>query len=643
LPYANGDIHIGHILEHIQTDIWVRFMRNSNHEVLSFCADDAHGAPIMMKADELKIKPTDFIDQMQKDHQESLKRFGIEYTNYYSTHSSENEKLVSEIFLDAKDSGHIYKEDVEQCFDEEKKMFLADRYVTGECPKCGAENQYGDGCDSCGATYSATEIINPKSSLSGTKPSTKISEHIFFDLKKSKTDLKKFLKTASIQDSVVSKLSEWLEGDLRSWDISRDAPYFGFKIPDETDKYFYVWVDAPIGYIASAKNWAEKNNLNIDHLWGKTSEYEIHHFIGKDIIYFHGLFWPALLNNSNFKLPDSIHVHGFVSVNGEKMSKSKGTFITADQFADVCDPELLRYYFASKLNSKIEDLDLNLEDLAQKINSDLVGKFSNIFSRSAPFISKNNNRLSNSINEEHLSACMKDIDEILNHYENKEFSKAVKLIMQIADNTNKFINENTPWKIDQKDALVVASTALNVFKNLCILLSPIMPNLCNQMLKMLKINSFNIDNLGDKMIDSKINEFKPIISRIEPLDIKDFYKQEKKMKEEENNTIQIDDFMKVDLRVARVEEASHVEGADKLLAIKLNLGDLGTKNVFAGIKSVYEPSDLKNKLVVMVYNLAPRKMKFGISEGMILAASDSEGGIFVLSPDSGAQPGQKIK
>ena len=643
MPYANGDIHIGHILEHIQTDIWVRFMRNSNHEVLSFCADDAHGAPIMMKADELKIKPTDFIDQMKKDHQDSLKKYGIEYTNYHSTHSNENEKLVSEIFLDAKDSGHIYKEDVEQFFDDEKKMFLADRYVTGECPKCGAENQYGDGCDSCGATYSATELINPKSSLSGTKPSTKISEHIFFDLKKSKSNLKKFLKTASIQDSVVGKLSECLEGDLRSWDISRDAPYFGFKIPNEADKYFYVWVDAPIGYIASAKNWAEKNNLNIDHLWGKSSEYEIHHFIGKDIIYFHGLFWPALLNNSNYKLPDSIHVHGFVSVNGEKMSKSKGTFITADQFADVCDPELLRYYFASKLNSKIEDLDLNLEDLAQKINSDLVGKFPNIFSRSAPFISKNNNRLSNSINEEHLSACKKDIDKILNYYENKEFSKAVKLIMQIADNTNKFINENTPWKIDQNDALVIASTALNVFKNLCILLSPIMPNLCDQMLKMLKINSFSIDNLGDKMTDSEINEFKPIISRIDPLDIKDFYKQEKKMKEEENNTIQIDDFMKVDLRVARVEEASHVEGADKLLAIKLDLGDLGTKNVFAGIKSVYEPSDLINKLVVVVYNLAPRKMKFGISEGMILAASDSEGGIFVLSPDSGAKPGQKIK
>ncbi len=643
MPYANGDIHIGHILEHIQTDIWVRFMRNSNHEVLSFCADDAHGAPIMMKADELKIKPTDFIDQMKKDHQDSLKKFGIEYTNYHSTHSNENEKLVSEIFLDAKDSGHIYKEDVEQCFDEEKKMFLADRYVTGECPKCGSDNQYGDGCDSCGATYSATEIINPKSSLSGTKPSTKISEHIFFDLKKSKSNLKKFLKTASIQDSVVGKLSEWLEGDLRSWDISRDAPYFGFKIPNEADKYFYVWVDAPIGYIASAKNWAEKNNLNIDHLWGKSSEYEVHHFIGKDIIYFHGLFWPALLNNSNYKLPDSIHVHGFVSVNGEKMSKSKGTFITADQFADVCNPELLRYYFASKLNSKIEDLDLNLEDLAQKINSDLVGKFSNIFSRSAPFISKNDNRLSNEIDEEHLSVCMKDVNKILGYYESKEFSKAVKLIMQIADDTNRFINENTPWKLDQKDAIVIASTALNIFKNLCILLAPILPSLCAKMLEMLKINNFSIDDLEDKIIDHEINEFKPIISRVESLDIKDFYKKEKKMKEEENNIIQIDDFIKVDLRVARIEEASHVEGADKLLSIKLDVGDLGTKNVFAGIKSVYDPSDLIDKLVVMVYNLAPRKMKFGISEGMILAASDSEGGIFVLSPDSGAQPGQKIK
>ena len=618
-------------------------MRLRDHEVLTFCADDAHGAPIMMKADELGIEPTAFIDEINKNHQESLAKFGIEYTNYYSTHSKENEALVSEIYLDAKSSGYIYKKEIEQCFDEEKQMFLADRYVVGECPKCSAKNQYGDGCEECGATYSATELINPKSSLSGTTPITKISEHIFFDLEKAKDDLVNFLDNSSIQKPILGKLSEWLDGDLKSWDISRDAPYFGFQIPDETEKYFYVWVDAPIGYMASADNWANKNSHSLANLWGRESDYEIHHFIGKDITYFHGLFWPALLMKSKYKLPDSIHVHGFVTVNGEKMSKSKGTFITADQFADACDPELLRYYFASKLNSKIEDLDLNLEDLAKKVNSDLVGKFSNIFSRSAPFISKNDNRLSEAVHQDHLLHCNKNIEKILQHFENKEFSKAIKLIMEIADDTNKYINEHAPWKLDQSEALTVATTAINVFKDLCILLSPVTPELCKQMLLMLNIDNQNIENLKIELINVEINEFEPILSRVKPLNIKDFYKKDEKMKEEDNNIIQIDDFMKVDLRVARVEEVSYVEGADKLLAIKLDLGDLGTKNVFAGIKSAYEPAELEGKLVVMVYNLAPRKMKFGISEGMILAASDSEGGIFVLSPDSGAQPGQKIK
>ena len=642
-PYANGDIHVGHILEHIQTDIWSRFMRLTNNEVLTFCADDAHGAPIMMKADELGIEPSAFIDKINKSHQVSLAKFGIEYTNYYSTHSSENEALVSEIYLDAKSSGYIYKKDVEQCFDEQKQMFLADRYIIGDCPKCSAKNQYGDGCEECGATYSATELVNPKSSLSGTTPITKISEHIFFDLEKAKDNLINFLEKSTLQKPIVAKLSEWLDGDLKSWDISRDAPYFGFKVPNETDKYFYVWVDAPIGYIASATNWANKNNQSLENLWGKNSQYEIHHFIGKDITYFHGLFWPALLMKSKYKLPDTIHVHGFVTINGEKMSKSKGTFITADQFAEACDPELLRYYFASKLNSKIEDLDLNLEDLAQKINSDLVGKFSNIFSRSAPFISKNKNCLSNEIHQEHLSQCNKNIEKILEHYEDKEFSKAIKLIMEIADDTNKFINEHAPWKLDQAAAVIVATTSINVFKNLCILLSPVTPKLCKQMLLMLNIDQYSIEDLQTQLIDSEISEFKAILSRVEPLDIKDFYKKDEKMSEEDDNIIQIDDFMKVDLRVAKVIEASYVEGADKLLAIKLDLGHLGTKNVFAGIKSAYEPSQLEGKLVAMVYNLAPRKMKFGVSEGMILAASDSDGGIFVLSPDSGAQPGQKIK
>jgi len=618
-------------------------MTLTKHEVLTFCADDAHGAPIMMKADEIGIEPAKFIDQINKNHQESLAKFGIEYTNYHSTHSVENEALVTEIYLDAKSSGYIYKKEIEQCFDEQKRMFLADRYVIGDCPKCSAKKQYGDGCEECGATYSATEIVNPKSSLSGTTPVTKISEHVFFDLSKAKIDLKKFLDTSNIQKPIVGKLSEWLDGDLKSWDISRDTPYFGFKIPNETDKYFYVWVDAPIGYLASAANWANKNSLSLDDLWSKNSEYEIHHFIGKDITYFHGLFWPALLMESKYKLPDCIHVHGFVTVNGEKMSKSKGTFITADQFADACDPELLRYYFASKLNSKIEDLDLNLEDLAQKINSDLVGKFSNIFSRSAPFITKNSNYLSENVHKEHLANSKKSIPEILQHFEEKEFSKAIKLIMEIADDTNKYINENAPWKLDQSEALIVATTAINVFKNLCILLSPVTPSLCQQMLLMLNIDNLDIENLDRELIDIQINEFNPILERIKPLSTQDFYKKEDKMNEENNNIIQIDDFMKVDLRVARVAEAKHVEGADKLLAIKLDLGELGTKNVFAGIKSAYEPSHLEEKLVVMVYNLAPRKMKFGVSEGMILAASDSDGGIFVLSPDSGAKPGQKIK
>ena len=634
---------MGHVLEHIQTDIWVRHMRMSNHEVLSFCADDAHGAPIMMKAEELDLEPEKYIGPVKDAHIASLDKFGIAYDNYHSTHSSENESLSSEIYLAAKEAGYIFKEEIEQCFDEEKKMFLADRYVSGECPKCSAKDQYGDGCDSCGVTYSATELINPVSALTGSTPANKISEHVFFDLKKCKDQLTNFLQTADMQKPVVAKLSEWLDGDLKSWDISRDDPYFGFSIPEENNKYFYVWVDAPIGYLASAQNWAIKNNTDLDRLWGKDSAYEIHHFIGKDITYFHGLFWPALLESSKYKLPNSIHVHGFVTVNGEKMSKSKGNFITADQFAESCDPELLRYYFASKLNSKIEDLDLSFEDLAQKINSDLVGKFSNIFSRSAPFVAKNDNNLSDVLDEAYLENSRSSEQEIYALFESKSYSKAIKLIMEVADDTNKYINEKTPWKLDQDEALIVATTAINVFKNLCILLSPVIPAMTAKFLEMLNIKNISNAELSTKLLGMQISEFKAVLSRVEPLNIAHFQKEEKAMDEKKDDFINIDDFMKVDLRVAEVLEASHVDGADKLISIKLGLGDLGEKNVFAGIKAAYEPADLVGKLVVMVYNLAPRKMKFGNSEGMILAASDSEGGIFVISPDQGAKPGQKIK
>jgi len=643
LPYANGDIHMGHVLEHIQTDIWVRHMRISNHEVLSFCADDAHGAPIMMKAEELDLEPEKYIGPVKDAHIASLDKFGIAYDNYHSTHSSENESLSSEIYLAAKEAGYIFKEKIEQCFDEEKKMFLADRYVTGECPKCSAKDQYGDGCDSCGVTYSATELINPVSALTGSTPANKISEHVFFDLKKCKDQLTSFLQTADMQKPVVAKLSEWLDGDLKSWDISRDDPYFGFSIPEENNKYFYVWVDAPIGYLASAQNWAIKNNTDLDSLWGKDSAYEIHHFIGKDITYFHGLFWPALLESSKYKLPNSIHVHGFVTVNGEKMSKSKGNFITADQFAESCDPELLRYYFASKLNSKIEDLDLNFEDLAQKINSDLVGKFSNIFSRSAPFVAKNDNNLSDVLDEAYLENSRSSEQEIYALFESKSYSKAIKLIMEVANDTNKYINEKTPWKLDQDEALIVATTAINVFKNLCIMLSPVIPTMTGKFLEMLNIKNIVNAELPTKLLGIQISEFKAVLSRVEPLNNAHFQKEEKAMDENKDDFINIDDFMKVDLRVAEVLEASYVDGADKLISIKLGLGDLDEKNVFAGIKAAYEPADLVGKLVVMVYNLAPRKMKFGNSEGMILAASDSEGGIFVISPDQGAKPGQKIK
>lgn len=636
LPYANSSLHLGHILEAVQTDIWVRYQKQNNNTCYYFCADDTHGTPVMLKAQEIGVKPEALIEEVKKDHEETYDLYDIGFTNFHSTHSDENKQISEEIFKSAKDNDLISKKIINQLYDTKENMFLSDRFIKGTCPKCGAIDQYGDACGVCNAAYSVEELIDPISSLSGTKPVIKETEHIFFDLPKKIKSISRFLENATLQKPIINKLKEWLGDDLKKWDISRDAPYFGFEIPDEPNKYFYVWLDAPIGYIASAKDWANKNNLDIEDIWGKDSEYEIHHFIGKDIAYFHGLFWPALLDSSNFKLPSGIHVHGFLTLNGEKMSKSKGVGIMAKEFADICDPQTLRYYFASKLNNKVEDIDLNLDDYVQKINSDLVGKYLNIASRSSSFIQKNNNLIEQNLSSDLLDIIIDKKNEILNFYESREYSKAVKLIMEMADETNKFINENTPWKKDLKEAVNISSIAITAFYYLSIYLNPIIPNITKTAFEFLDTKAITFDDIGGSL-NNKINKYSPILNRLEKIEL------QKEEKMDDSNTININQFADIDLRVAKITEASLVEGADKLLKLNLSVGDLGTRQVFAGIKNAYNPDDLSGKLVILVSNLAPRQMKFGLSEGMVLASSDNTGGIFLISPDEGAHEGQRVK
>ena len=636
LPYANASLHLGHILEAVQTDIWSRFQNKSGNECLFFCADDTHGTPVMLKAKELGKSPEDLIKEVQRDHEETYKLYDINFTNYHTTHSDENKKYSEQIYLKAKENDLITRRTINQLYDESESMFLSDRFVKGTCPKCGATDQYGDGCTKCGATYDVSELKNPVSAISGTKPVNKESEHIFFDLPKKLDTLKEFLATANLQKPITNKLSEWVNDDLQQWDISRDAPYFGFKIPEEDNKYFYVWLDAPIGYIASIDNWAIRNNKDMDLLWSANSNYEIYHFIGKDISYFHGLFWPALLSASDLRLPDGIFVHGFLTINGEKMSKSKGTGILAKEFAKLCDPETLRYYFAAKLNDKVEDIDLNFEDYVQRINSDLVGKYLNIASRCSSFIEKNSNELSDTFDNDLLEEAIKQKEDIKECFESRNYSKAIRLIMDIADLTNKYINDNTPWKKDTKEAAHIATTALNVFNILTIYLSPIIPNITKGAFKFLNQDSQSFNDV-ELLLKNKINKYKPLLKRLEPIIIP----EEKPMSDEENY-INIDQFAEIDLRVAEIKAASHVDGADKLLQLTLDVGDLGGRNVFAGIKKAYDPESLVGKMVILVSNLAPRKMKFGLSEGMVLASSDDEG-IYLISPDSGATPGLRVK
>ena len=634
LPYANAPLHLGHILEAVQTDIWTRFQNFNDNECLFFCADDTHGTPVMLKANEMGIKPEELISDVYKDHKSSYELYGINFANFYSTHSDENRKYSEYIYECAKNNNLISKANIEQYYDEKEEMFLSDRFIKGTCPKCGAEDQNGDNCGVCGASYNVLDVKKPISIISNTVPIKKESEHIFFDLPQKNKMLKDFLKNVDLQESIKNKLNEWLNDDLKKWDISRDAPYFGFEIPGEKNKYFYVWVDAPIGYLASISNWAEKNKLNMQDLWSENSKYEIYHFIGKDIAYFHGLFWPALLSAANLKLPSGINVHGFLTINGEKMSKSKGTGILAKEFAEITNPETLRYYFAAKLNNKVEDIDLNFHDYVQRINSDLVGKYLNIASRSASFLKKNNNILSTNIDSNIRDNLASKKDEVVSLYESREYSKLVRIIMDLADDVNKYINEQTPWKKDIDEAVDISSTAINAFYILSLYLHPIIPSITNEAFKFLNNKKVSINNVDEAI--TKINDYKPLLNRLEKIIIP----------EEENmdnvNLINIDQFSAVDLRVAKIIKADDVEGADKLLQLTLDVGDLGTRNVFAGIKSAYKPEDLTDKYIVLVNNLEPRKMKFGISEGMVLASSNDEG-IYLVSPDKGAKPGMKVR
>ncbi|WP_394132030.1 methionine--tRNA ligase [Shewanella maritima] len=664
LPYANGPIHLGHMLEYIQTDIWSRYQKLRGHECHYICADDAHGTPIMLKAQQLGITPEEMIAQVQKEHEQDFADFNIHFDNFHSTHSEENRQLASDIYLKLRDGGYIKTKTISQLFDPEKQMFLPDRFVKGTCPKCKSEDQYGDNCDSCGATYSTTDLINPYSAVSGATPVMKDTEHFFFDLPAFEGMLNEWIKSGSLQQEMANKLNEWFEQGLQQWDISRDAPYFGFEIPDAPGKFFYVWLDAPIGYMGSFKNLCDKrDDLNFDDFWSKDSEAEVYHFIGKDIVYFHSLFWPAMLDGAGFRKPTSVYAHGYVTVNGEKMSKSKGTFIKARTYLDNLNPEYLRYYYAAKLNSRIDDLDLNLEDFAQRVNSDLVGKLVNLASRTAGFISKRFDGKLAKIEDTSLTETFLAKQNIIaDFYENREYGKAMREIMALADIANAYVADEAPWQLvkqedKQQQAHQVCSNALNLFRILVTYLKPVLPKLAADVEGFLQL-TLTWDNLDQDLADHEIAKFKALMQRIEMKSVEAIIdaskenlqpaqkveaKVEKSELEKEPiaDEISFDEFAKVDLRIALIAKAEHIEKANKLLRLELDLGG-ETKQVFAGIKSAYAPEDLIGKHTVMVANLAPRKMKFGESQGMVLAAGPGGKDIWILEPHEGAKPGMRV-
>ncbi|SER78518.1 methionyl-tRNA synthetase [Azotobacter beijerinckii] len=668
LPYANGSIHLGHMLEYIQTDIWVRFQKQRGNQCVYVCADDAHGSAIMLRAEKEGITPEQLIAGVQAEHSADFADFLVDFDNFHSTHAEENRALATAIYLKLRDAGHIATRSVTQYFDPDKGMFLADRFIKGTCPKCGAEDQYGDNCEKCGATYEPTELKDPRSAISGATPVLKDSKHFFFKLPDFEAMLKQWTRSGTLQDAVANKIAEWLDGGLQEWDISRDAPYFGFEIPDEPGKYFYVWLDAPIGYMASFKNLcARRPELDFDAFWQKDSKAELYHFIGKDIVNFHTLFWPAMLEGAGYRKPTQVCVHGYLTVNGQKMSKSRGTFIKARTYLDHLNPEYLRYYYASKLSRGVDDLDLNLEDFVQKVNSDLVGKVVNIASRCAGFVHKGNAGVMVDANPEPAlwDAFQAAAPAIAEAYEHRDFGRAMREIMALADRANAWIADKAPWalnKVEGKQAEVqeICAFGVNLFRQLVIFLKPVLPNLAVAAEAFLNVAPLSWQDHELRLANHLLNPFTPLMTRIEPAKIDAMIEASKEdlaaqsteaaapagngelVKEPLAAEIDFGAFAAVDLRIALIEKAEFVEGADKLLRLTLDIGD-AKRNVFSGIKSAYpDPSQLEGRLTLYVANLAPRKMKFGLSEGMVLAAGPGGEEIFLLSPDAGAKPGQRV-
>ena len=665
LPYANGSIHLGHMLEYIQTDMWVRYQKLRGNQCIYVCADDAHGSAIMLRAEKEGITAEQLIDGVKAEHSGDFADFLVDFDNFHSTHSPENRELSESIYKALRDNGHIATRSVTQYFDPEKGMFLADRFIKGTCPKCATPDQYGDNCEKCGATYEPTELKDPRSAISGAVPVLKDSKHFFFKLPQFQDMLQQWTRSGTLQESVANKLAEWLDGGLHEWDISRDAPYFGFEIPDEPGKYFYVWLDAPIGYMASFKNLcARRPDLDFDAFWNKDSSAEVYHFIGKDIVNFHALFWPAMLEGAGYRKPTAINVHGYLTVNGQKMSKSRGTFIKARTYLDHLNPEYLRYYYAAKLGRGVDDLDLNLEDFIQKVNSDLVGKVVNIASRCAGFIHKGNAGVLVAANPEPelWNAFQSAAPSIADAYESRDFARAMREIMALADRANAWIADKAPWSLAKQDGKAdevqaICSLGINLFRQLVIFLKPVLPHLARDAEAFLNVAPLVWNDLTTPLADHQLNPFAPLLSRIEPAKVDAMVEASKEdlaaadaskgngelKKDPLAAEIAFDAFAAVDLRIALIEKCEFVEGADKLLRLTLDIGD-EKRNVFSGIKSAYpDPSKLEGRLTLYVANLAARKMKFGVSEGMVLAAGPGGEEIYLLSPDSGAKPGQRVK